>query len=45
MFCRNGQRQRNSTLNLKDRLIDIETNLEDFPNISQQIKRVFKVGD
>ena len=31
----NDQRQCNSTPNLEDKPVDIETDLEDFPNISQ----------
>lgn len=37
--------QCNSTLNLENRPTDIKTNLEDFPNISQQRKKALKVED
>ena len=31
--------------NLRDKTIDIENNLEEFPNILQQKKKTFKIGD
>ena len=39
----NSQRQRNPTPNLEDEPVDIETDLEDYLNILQQRKKVFKV--
>ena len=41
----NGQKKCNPTPNFEDKLIDIETALKDFPNISQQKKRALKVED
>ena len=45
MLHPNGQRQRDLTPNLENELMDIETDLEDFPNISQQRKRALNVKD
>ena len=45
MLYPNSQRQRNPTFNLEDKPVDIETDLENFSNISQQIKRALKAED
>ena len=43
MLRLNGQKQCNPTPNLKNKHIDIETDLEEVANISQQINRTLKV--
>ena len=45
MLRPNGQRQCNFTPNLKNKPMDIEIDLEDFPDISQQKKMSLKVKD